>query len=74
MERLGDSMNRLNDQAITQSEWIGHLSRTLAATDQYVKLTLARQQSRFMWVFAISIAVSVIAIIGLIIGIWLMNR
>lgn len=74
MERLGDSMNRLNDQSVTQSEWIGHLSRSLAATDQYVKLTLARQQSRFMWVFAISMAVCMIAVVGLIIGIWLMNR
>lgn len=74
MGRLGDSMNRLNDQAMTQGEWIGHLSRTLAATDQYVKMTLARQQNRFMWVFAISMAVSVMAIIGLVLGIWLFNR
>jgi uncharacterized membrane protein YdbT with pleckstrin-like domain len=51
-----------------------HLTRALDATDQYVKLTLARQQSRFMWVFAISMAVSVVAIVGLVLGIWLFNR
>jgi ElaB/YqjD/DUF883 family membrane-anchored ribosome-binding protein len=74
MGRLGDSLSRLSTETNTQTEWMQHLSRALDATDQYVKLTLARQQSRFMWVFAISMAVSVAAVIGLVLGILLMNR
>jgi hypothetical protein len=74
MGRFGDSLGRLSAETNTQTEWMQHLSRALDATDQYVKLTLARQQSRFMWVFAISMAVSVVAIVGLVLGIWLFNR
>jgi Mg2+ and Co2+ transporter CorA len=74
MGRFGDSLSRLNSETNTQTEWMQHLSRSLDATDQYVKLTLARQQRQFMWVFAISMAVSVVAIVGLVLGIWLYNR
>jgi Mg2+ and Co2+ transporter CorA len=74
MGRFGDSLGRLSAETNTQTEWMQHLSRALDATDQYVKLTLARQQNRFMWVFAISMTVSVMAIIGLVLGIWLFNR
>jgi Mg2+ and Co2+ transporter CorA len=74
MGRFGDSLSRLGAETNTQTEWMQHLSRSLDATDQYVKLTLARQQNRFMWVFAISMTVSVAAIIGLVLGIWLFNR
>ena len=72
--RVGDSLNRLDADTNTQTEWIQHLSRSLAVTDQYLKFTLARQQSRFLWVFAISAAVSLMAIAGLAIGMFLMNR
>jgi Mg2+ and Co2+ transporter CorA len=74
MGRFGDSLGRLSAETTTQTEWMQHLSRALDATDQYVKLTLTRQQNRFMWVFAISMAVSVVAIVGLVLGIWLFNR
>jgi Mg2+ and Co2+ transporter CorA len=74
MGRVGDSLNRLNADTNTQTEWIQHLSRSLAVTDQYLKFTLARQQSRFLWVFAISVAVSLMAIAGLALGMFLMNR
>lgn len=67
MGRFGDSLDKLNTGTDTQTEWIGHLSRSLAATDQYLKMTLARQQSRFLWVFAISMAVCLAAIAGLVI-------
>jgi Mg2+ and Co2+ transporter CorA len=74
MGRFGDSLSRLSSDTNTQTEWMQHLTRSLDATDQYVKMTLARQQSRFMWIFAISMAVSVTAIVGLVLGIWLFNR
>jgi Mg2+ and Co2+ transporter CorA len=74
MGRFGDSLSRLSADTNTQTEWMQHLTRAIDATDQYVKLTLARQQNRFMWVFAISMAVSVVAIMGLVLGIWLFNR
>ena len=62
MGRFGDSLGRLSAEATTQTEWMQHLTHSLDATDQYVKLTLTRQQIQFMWVFAISMAVSVAAI------------
>jgi chromosome segregation ATPase len=74
MGRFGDSLDKLNTGTDTQTEWIGHLSRSLAATDQYLKMTLARQQSRFLWIFAISMVVSLAAILGLAIGLFLMSR
>jgi regulator of replication initiation timing len=70
MGRFGDSLDKLNVGTDTQVEWTQHLSRSLAATDQYLKMTLARQQSRFLWVFAISMAVCLTAIAGLVIGLW----
>jgi Mg2+ and Co2+ transporter CorA len=74
MGRVGESLDKLNTGTDTQIEWTQHLSRSLTATDQYLKLTLARQQSRFLWVFAISMAVCLTAIAGLITALFMMNR
>ncbi|MBM4104228.1 MAG: hypothetical protein FJ263_09325 [Planctomycetes bacterium] len=74
MVRFGDSLDKLNAGTDTQVEWTQHLSRSLAATDQYLKMTLARQQSRFLWVFAISMAVCLAVIAGLIAVLFMMSR
>jgi chromosome segregation ATPase len=74
MGRFGDSLDKLNTGTDTQTEWIGHLSRSMAVTDQYLKMTLARQHRQFLWVFVISMVVCLAAIAGLITVLFMMSR
>lgn len=74
MSKVGQSLEKLDLNTVSQTEWIQQMSRAFTATDRYLKYTLAQQQRRFMWIFAVSMAVSVVAIVGLILGIVLLSR
>jgi len=72
--KFNASIEKLDSDTVSQTEWIQQKSRAFSATDRYLKYTLARQQRRFMWIFVISMAVSLVAISGLVIGIVLLTR
>jgi hypothetical protein len=74
MNKFSQSLEKLDSNTITQTEWIQQMSRAFTATDRYLKYTLAQQQRRFMWIFAVGMVVSVVAIAGLILGIFLLSR
>jgi chromosome segregation ATPase len=66
---FSDTLGRLDEDTISQTEWIQRMSRTFSAGEQYLKQVLAKQQARFYWVFGISLGVCFLAIVTLIIGI-----
>lgn len=74
MGDFGKSLEKLDANTLTQTEWIQQMSRAFTATDRYLKYTLVQQQRRFMWMFAIAMTISFVAIAGLVIGIFLLNR
>lgn len=70
---FSDTLGRLDEDTVSQTEWIQRMSRTFSAGEQYLKETMAKQQSRFYWVFAISVGVCFLAMTALIIGIVLLR-
>lgn len=70
--KFSDTLDRLDQDTVSQTEWLQQISRTFLASERYMKYTLAKQQTRFYWIFGISIGICFLAIVGLIIGIVLM--
>jgi len=69
--RVADTLNKLDHDTINQTEWIEQMSRTFMVTDRYLKLTLAKQNKRFLWIMAACMAAILFSIAGLIFGLYL---
>lgn len=72
--KFSGTLSKLDQDTVSQTEWIQQMSRSFSASERFMKYTLARQQSRFFWIFGISLGVCFFAIAGLIIGIALLLR
>lgn len=70
---FSETLSKLDNDTVCQTEWIQQMSKTFSASERYIKYTLAKQQMRFYWVFGIALGVSFFAIVGLIIGIVLLT-
>ena len=66
---FSETLSKLDDDTVSQTEWIQQMSRTFSASERYIKYAMARQQARFYWIFGISLAVCFLAIIALTVGI-----
>jgi len=77
-ERFGtfsDALTKLDLNATNQTAWLEQINSTFSASERYVKYAFAKQQTRFYWVFGISLGICLLSVIGLIIVIVLMaNR
>ena len=70
LNNFNESLDKLNQSTIGQTDGIIQMSKTFAASDRYLKYIISRQNKRFMWIFiaAISICATVILILtGIII-------
>ena len=70
MNNFNESLDKLNQSTISQTDGIIQMSKTFAASDRYLKYIISKQNRRFMWIFvaAMSICVTVILILtGIII-------
>ncbi len=68
--KFNQTMDKLNQSSLAQTDSIMQMSRTFATSDRYLKYIVSRQNKRFVWVFitALSICVTVILILtGIII-------
>ncbi|MHC4552441.1 MAG: hypothetical protein ACYSUT_06705 [Planctomycetota bacterium] len=72
-EQFSGTLSKLDIDMVHQTEWIQHMGQTLAANERYVKDAMAKQQTRFYWICGISLAVSLLAVAGLVVGILLMR-
>ncbi len=68
--KFNQTMDKLNQSSLAQTDSIMQMSRTFATSDRYLKYIVSRQNKRFVWVFitALSVCVAVILILtGIII-------
>jgi DNA repair ATPase RecN len=72
--KFSGTLSKLDEDTVSQTEWIQQMSRTFSASERFMKYTLAKQQGRFFWIFGISLGVCFFAIVGLIIGIALLMQ
>jgi methyl-accepting chemotaxis protein len=67
---FNQSLDKLNQSTLSQTDGILQMSKTFAASDRYLKYIISKQSKRFMWIFiaAVSVCVAVILILtGIII-------
>jgi len=60
--KFNETLDKLNQSAVGQTDSIMQMSRTFATSDRYLKYILSRQNKRFIWVFIIAVGVCVVAI------------
>ncbi len=60
---FNESLDKLNQSTIGQTDGIIQMSKTFAASDRYLKYIISRQNKRFMWIFIAAISVCVTAIL-----------
>jgi len=68
--KFNQTIDKLNQSSLAQTDSIMQMSRTFATSDRYLKYIVSRQNKRFVWVFitAMCICVAVILILtGIII-------
>ena len=63
---FNESLDKLDQSTIGQTDGIIQMSKTFAASDRYLKYIISRQNKRFMWIFiaAISVCVTIILILA----------
>lgn len=61
--RFNDTLDKLNQNSIGQTDSILQMSKTFATSDRYLKYIMSRQNKRFMWIFVASIAVCALVIL-----------
>lgn len=70
---FSETLSKLDNDTISQTEWLQQMSRTFSASERYLKYAVAKQQARFYWVFGISLGICVLAIAALVVGIFLLR-
>ena len=62
------TLNKLDTDTATQTEWLQHISHTFADSGRYLKYAIDKQQKRFYWVLGISLGICLFAVIVLTFG------
>jgi len=63
--RFNDTLDKLNQSSLGQTDGVLQMSRTFATSDRYLKYIMSRQNKRFMWIFVTSITVCVVVVLVL---------
>lgn len=61
--KFNETLDKLNQSTVGQTDSIMQMSKTFAASDRYLKYIISRQNKRFMWIFITAIAVCAIVIL-----------
>jgi chromosome segregation ATPase len=61
--KFNQTMDKLNQSTLSQTDSIMQMSRTFSTSDRYLKYIVSRQNKRFVWVFTISLSVCVVVIL-----------
>ncbi len=61
--KFNQTMDKLNQSSLAQTDSIMQMSRTFATSDRYLKYIVSRQNKRFMWVFIIALGICVAVIL-----------
>jgi hypothetical protein len=67
--KFNETLDKLNQSTLAQTDSMTQMSKTYATSDRYLKYIITRQNKRFVWVFiaAVSVCLAVILILTLII-------
>jgi methyl-accepting chemotaxis protein len=61
--KFNETLGKLNESTVGQSDSITQMSKTFATSDRYLKYILSRQNRRFVWVFVAAVGVCVAVIL-----------
>lgn len=61
--KFNQTLDKLNQSSLGQTDSIIQMSKTFATSDRYLKYIISRQNKRFMWIFVAAISVCVLAIL-----------
>ncbi len=61
--KFNETLDKLDQSTISQTDSILQMSKTFATSDRYLKYLMSRQNKRFMWIFMIAMGVCVLAIL-----------
>jgi soluble cytochrome b562 len=61
--KFNETLDKLNQNTVGQTDSILQMSKTFATSDRYLKYLWTRQNKRFVWIFIIAISVCVLAIL-----------
>ena len=61
--KFNDTLDKLNQTTLGQTDGIMQMSKTFATSDRYLKYIISRQNKRFMWIFVVAISVCLLAIL-----------
>jgi tetrahydromethanopterin S-methyltransferase subunit B len=64
--KFNQTLDKLNQSTLSQTDSIMQMSRTFSTSDRYLKYIVSRQNKRFIWVFIISLSVCVVVILILV--------
>ncbi|HUW21016.1 MAG TPA: hypothetical protein VMW16_17085 [Sedimentisphaerales bacterium] len=57
--KFNETLDKLNQSTVGQTDSIMQMSRTFATSDRYLKYLVSKQNRRFVWIFLIAIGVCV---------------
>jgi chromosome segregation ATPase len=63
---FNDTLDKLNQSTLGQTDGILQMSKTFATSDRYLKYIISRQNKRFLWIFVTALSVCVLAILVLV--------
>jgi len=61
--KFNQTLDKLNQSTLSQTDSIMQMSRTFATSDRYLKYIVSRQNKRFIWVFIISLSTCIVVIL-----------
>jgi chromosome segregation ATPase len=70
---FSETLSKLDNDTVTQTEWLEQMSRTFSASERYLKYAMAKQQVRFYWILGISLGISLLAVAAMVVGIILLK-
>lgn len=63
--KFNETLDKLNQSTVSQTDSIMQMSKTFATSDRYLKYIVSRQNKRFAWVFVGAVTVCVLVILML---------
>jgi len=61
--KFNETLDKLNQSTLGQTDGILQMSKTFATSDRYLKYLMSRQNKRFMWIFITAIGVCTLVIL-----------
>ncbi len=61
--KFNETLGKLNESSLGQTDSILQMSKTFTTSDRYLKYLMSRQNKRFMWIFITAIGVCVMVVL-----------